>query len=64
MQFNERCDIGGTVEFIQKKACKVVALQFPDELLKDAACVVEEVSRRLADYQLDTRVSFLTLDCR
>ena len=60
MQFNDRWDISGTVGFIQKQACKVVALQFPDELLKDAACVVGEVSRRLAEDQLHTRVSYFT----
>ena len=54
----EKWDIAGCLSFIQSRMCKIVALQFPDELLKDAPLVVAELSRRCNDASLDTRVSF------
>lgn len=49
-------DLKGSLEFIRAYDCKVVALQFPDELLKDASLVVKALSEKCKEADLDTRV--------
>ncbi len=40
---DEEWDISGTVQFIKKRECQVVTLQFPDELLRHAASILRRL---------------------
>jgi len=39
-------DIQGTLRFIKSRQCKIVAMQFPDELLKDAVLVTRDLQAK------------------
>ena len=39
-------DMQGTLRFIRSRDCKIVALQFPDELLKDAVLVTRDLQAK------------------
>ncbi|KAJ9190660.1 hypothetical protein P3X46_001840, partial [Hevea brasiliensis] len=47
MDFKEVCEIGRTAHFIHNKNFTKVALQFPDELLKDSGRVVSDLRDKL-----------------
>ncbi|KAF2300331.1 hypothetical protein GH714_012061 [Hevea brasiliensis] len=47
MDFKEVCEIGRTADFIHNKNFAKVALQFPDELLKDSGRVVSDLRDKL-----------------
>ena len=39
-------DMQGTLRFISSRKCSIIALQFPDELLKDAVLVTRDLQAR------------------
>ena len=44
--WDRQWDMQGTLRFIKSRKCSVVALQFPDELLKDAVLVTRDLQAR------------------
>lgn len=53
-------DIQGVLGFIKGRGLKVVALQFPDELLKDAVVVTRELQKLCLKESLGTQVCLQT----
>ena len=49
-------DIQGTLQFIKSRGSQVVALQFPDELLRHAATVVRRLQACCASQMVSTEV--------
>ena len=50
-------DIQGTLQFVKDRGSQVVALQFPDELLKHAATVVRRLQACCAAQNISAQVS-------
>lgn len=63
MELEWRYEIGRTVEFIESNSLKRVALQFPDELLKESVIVVSALRASLSNSNKDAEVGlFLMAD--